>query len=158
MTLNTLIYMKNTLKNKLRAFLDTNITIDVLSSNDREHREASRCIFQAIHNGDIEGYLTTQSILDAQYILSREKNFSMKKFSQMMLYILSFVNVTQIDGLSIREALKNPTGDFEDDAQFAQADSEEFDIMVTSDRNFLARQSANGPKIMTPEGLIEKMS
>ncbi len=158
MTLNTLIYMKNTLKNKLRAFLDTNITIDVLSSNDREHREASRCIFQAIHNGDIEGYLTTQSILDAQYILSREKNFSMKKFSQMMLYILSFVNVTQIDGLSIREALKNPTGDFEDDAQFAQADSEEFDIVVTSDRSFLARQSADGPKIMTPEALIEKMS
>ncbi|MBR3563079.1 MAG: PIN domain-containing protein [Bacteroidales bacterium] len=150
--------MKNTLKNKLRAFLDTNITIDVLSSNDREHREASRCIFQAIHNGDIEGYLTTQSILDAQYILSREKNFSMKKFSQMMLYILSFVNVTQIDGLSIREALKNPTGDFEDDAQFAQADSEEFDIVVTSDRSFLARQSADGPKIMTPEALIEKMS
>ena len=158
MTLNTLIYMKNTLKHKIRAFLDTNITIDVLSSDYREHREASQRIFQAIHNGELEGYITTQSLLDAQYILSREKNFSMQKFSQMMLYILSFVNVTQIDGLSIREALKNPTGDFEDDAQFAQADSEDFDIVVTSDRSFLARQSADGPQILTPEGLIEKMS
>ena len=150
--------MRNILKHKLRAFLDTNITIDVLSSDYREHREASRRIFQAILSGELEGYLTTQSILDAQYILSREKNFSMQKFGKMMLYIMSFVNVTQIDGLSIREALKNPTGDFEDDAQFAQADSEEFDIVVTSDRRFLARQSADGPKSMTPESLIEKMS
>lgn len=158
MTLNMLIYMKNTLKHKLRAFLDTNITIDVLSSDYREHREASRRVFQAIHNGELEGFLTTQSILDAQYILSKEKNFSMQKFSQVMLYILSFVNVTQIDGLSIRKALKNPTGDFEDDAQIAQADSEELDIVVTSDRSFFAHQSADGPKFMTPESLIEKMS
>lgn len=150
--------MKNTLKNKHRVFLDTNIILDVLSSEYREHREASRCIFQAIHNGELEGYITTQSILDAQYILSRERNFLMQRFSQVMLYILSFVNVTQIDGLSIREALKNPTGDFEDNVQFVQADSEDFDVVVTSDKSFLARPSTDGPLFLSPEGLIEKMS
>ncbi len=82
----------------------------------------------------------------------------MQRFSQVMLYILSFVNVTQIDGLSIREALKNPTGDFEDNVQFVQADSEDFDVVVTSDKSFLARQSTDGPLFLTPEGLIEKMS
>ena len=75
-----------------------------------------------------------------------------------MLYIMSFVNVTQIDGLSIREALKNPSGDFEDDAQFAQADGDGYDVIVTSDRRFLTRKSDNGPLFLTPEELIERMS
>ena len=106
----------------------------------------------------MEGFITTQSIVDSQYVLSREKSFPMKKFSQVMLYIMSFLNITQIDGLSIREALKNPTGDFEDDAQFAQADAEGFDVIVTSDHRFLARRNESGSLFMTPEELIAKMS
>lgn len=138
--------------------MDTNIILDVLSSDYREHRESSRCIFQAIRNGDIEGYITTQSIVDSEYILSRERNYRKEQFGKMMLFIMSFINITQIDGLSIREALKNPTGDFEDDAQFAQADGEGFDIIVTSDRRFIARRTDNGPLFLTPEEFIERMS
>ena len=82
----------------------------------------------------------------------------MQKFSQVMLYIMSFMNITQIDGLSIREALKNPTGDFEDDAQFAQADAEGFDVIVTSDHRFLSKRNDSGSLFMTPEELIAKMS
>ena len=129
-----------------------------MSSDYREHRESSRCIFQAIRNGDIEGFITTQSIVDSEYILSRERNYRKEQFGKMMLFIMSFINITQIDGLSIREALKNPTGDFEDDAQFAQADGEGFDIIVTSDRRFIARRTDNGPLFLTPEEFIERMS
>ena len=150
--------MKSIAKNKQRVFIDTNIILDVLSSDSRNHREASRKLFQAMRNEDFEGFITTQSIIDAQYILSKEKGFSPQRFGQVMLFIMSFVNVTHIDGLSIREALKNPTGDFEDDAQFIQADSEDMDVVVTSDRRFLARQDGNGPLFITPEGFIEKMS
>ena len=150
--------MKNTSNSKYRVFLDTNIILDVLSSDYREHRESSRCIFQAIRNGDIEGYITTQSIVDSEYILSRERNYRKEQFGKMMLFIMSFINITQIDGLSIREALKNPIGDFEDDVQFAQADGEGFDIIVTSDRRFIARRTDNGPLFLTPEEFIERMS
>lgn len=158
MMLNTLTCMKSTSKNRTRVFLDTNIILDVLSSGTRLHREASRKIIQAVCNGEMEAFITTQSILDTQYVLSKEGSFSFSKFSQVMLFIMSFVNVIQIDGLSIREALKNPTGDFEDDAQFIQADSEGFDVIVTSDRRFLARQEDNGPLLLSPEGLIARMS
>lgn len=150
--------MKSTSKTRTRVFLDTNIILDVLSSGTRLHREASRKIIQAVCNGEMEAFITTQSILDTQYVLSKEGSFSFSKFSQVMLFIMSFVNVIQIDGLSIREALKNPTGDFEDDAQFIQADSEGFDVIVTSDRRFLARQEDNGPLLLSPEGLIARMS
>ena len=158
MMLNTLTCMKSTSKNRTRVFLDTNIILDVLSSGTRLHREASRKIIQAVCNGEMEAFITTQSILDTQYVLSKEGSFSFSKFSQVMLFIMSFVNVIQIDGLSIREALKNPTGDFEDDAQFIQADSEGFDVIVTSDRRFLARQEDNGPLLLSPEDLIARMS
>ncbi|MBQ1655617.1 MAG: PIN domain-containing protein [Bacteroidales bacterium] len=150
--------MKSTSKTRTRVFLDTNIILDVLSSGTRLHREASRKIIQAVCNGEMEAFITTQSILDTQYVLSKEGSFSFSKFSQVMLFIMSFVNVIQIDGLSIREALKNPTGDFEDDAQFIQADSEGFDVIVTSDRRFLSRQEDNGPLLLSPEGLIARMS
>ena len=150
--------MKSTSKTRTRVFLDTNIILDVLSSGTRLHREASRKIIQAVCNGEMEAFITTQSILDTQYVLSKEGSFSFSKFSQVMLFIMSFVNVIQIDGLSIREALKNPTVDFEDDAQFIQADSEGFDVIVTSDRRFLARQEDNGPLLLSPEGLIARMS
>ena len=150
--------MKSTSKTRTRVFLDTNIILDVLSSGTRLHREASRKIIQAVCNGEMEAFITTQSILDTQYVLSKEGSFSFSKFSQVMLFIMSFVNVIQIDGLSICEALKNPTGDFEDDAQFIQADSEGFDVIVTSDRRFLARQEDNGPLLLSPEGLIARMS
>ena len=150
--------MKSTSKTRTRVFLDTNIILDVLSSGTRMHREASRKIIQAVCNGEMEAFITTQSILDTQYVLSKEGSFSFSKFSQVMLFIMSFVNVIQIDGLSIREALKNPTGDFEDDAQFIQADSEGFDVIVTSDRRFLARQEDNGPLLLSPEDLIARMS
>ena len=158
MMLNMLTCMKSTSKTRTRVFLDTNIILDVLSSGTRLHREASRKIIQAVCNGEMEAFITTQSILDTQYVLSKEGSFSFSKFSQVMLFIMSFVNVIQIDGLSIREALKNPTGDFEDDAQFIQADSEGFDVIVTSDRRFLARQEDNGPLLLSPEGLIARMS
>ena len=158
MMLNTLTCMKSTSKTRTRVFLDTNTILDVLSSGTRLHREASRKIIQAVCNGEMEAFITTQSILDTQYVLSKEGSFSFSKFSQVMLFIMSFVNVIQIDGLSIREALKNPTGDFEDDAQFIQADSEGFDVIVTSDRRFLARQEDNGPLLLSPEDLIARMS
>ena len=71
---------------------------------------------------------------------------------------MSFVNITQIDGLSIRDALKNPGEDFEDDAQFAQADADGYDVIVTSDHRFLAKRNDSGSLFMTPEELIERMS
>ena len=71
--------MKSIAKIKQRVFLDTNIILDVLSSDNRNHREASRKIFQAMRNEDFEGFITTQSIIDAQYILSKEKGFWISK-------------------------------------------------------------------------------
>lgn len=155
---NSHIFGGNMAELKQRVFFDTNVLVDVFVGAVRPSYIPSLRLFEAASKGIFEAFITTQSIIDAEFISNRSPGSKNPDFHKKMLYIMSFVNVTQIDGLSIREALKNPTGDFEDDAQFAQADSEEFDIVVTSDRRFLARQNADGPKFMTPESLIEKMS
>jgi predicted nucleic acid-binding protein len=143
---------------KQRVFLDTNVLVDVLIGKTRPSHGASLKLFQAARAGMFEAFITTQSIIDAEFISNRSPGSENPNFYNKMLYIMSFVNVTHIDGLSIREALKNPTGDFEDDAQFIQADSEDVDVVVTSDHRFLARQDDSGPLFITPEGFIEKMS
>ncbi len=143
---------------KQRVFFDTNVLVDVLVGAIRPSYIPSLRLFEAASKGIFEAFITTQSIIDAEFISNRSPGSKNPDFHKKMLYIMSFVNVTQIDGLSIREALKNPTGDFEDDAQFIQADSEDMDVVVTSDHRFLARQNGNGPLFITPEGFIEKMS
>ncbi len=143
---------------KQRVFFDTNVLVDVLVGCIRPFYAPSLRLFEAASKGIFEAFITTQSIIDAEFISNRSPGSKNPDFHKKMLYIMSFVNVTQIDGLSIREALKNPTGDFEDDAQFIQADSEDMDVVVTSDHRFLARQNGNGPLFITPEGFIEKMS
>ena len=143
---------------KRRVFFDTNVLVDVLKGHTRPSYDASLKLFQAAREGLFEAFITTQSIIDAEFISHKSPGSENPNFNKKMLYIMSFVNITQIDGLSIREALKNPTGDFEDDAQFAQADGEGFDIIVTSDRRFIARRTDNGPLFLTPEEFIERMS
>ncbi len=132
--------------------------IDVISSAPRVNKEYSRKVFQAVRDGKLEGFITTQSIIDSRYILSREAGFSSKVFEKVMLHLMSFLNVIHIDYLTIRDALKAGSKDFEDEAQFIQADSEGIDIIVTSDQQFLARQGSDGPMLLTPEGLLNKMS
>ena len=143
---------------KQRVFFDTNVLVDVLKGDARPSYSASLKLFQAAREGLFEAFLTTQSIIDSEFISHRSPGSENPNFHKKMLYIMSFVNITQIDSLSIREALKNPTGDFEDDAQFAQADGEGYDIIVTSDRRFLSRRTDDGPLFLTPEELIERMS
>ena len=143
---------------KQRIFFDTNVLVDVLVGNTRPSYNPSMRLFQAAREGLFEAYITTQSIIDAEFISHRSPGSGTPDFHRKMLYIMSFVNITQIDGISIREALKNPSGDFEDDAQFAQADGDGYDVIVTSDRRFLTRKSDNGPLFLSSEELIARMS
>ena len=143
---------------KIKALLDTNVLLDLLSSADRPSSEASRMIFQAIRSGFLEGVLTTQSILDANYILSRCENFSFEAFGQCILSLRNFVNIGYLDLFDIQDAIRHPGGDFEDGAHFAHAEAEGCDVLVTSDRQLLKRESSSGMLVLTPAQLIARMS
>lgn len=143
----------------MKVFLDTNVLLDLLSATERPSSEASRMIFQAIRSGYLEGVLTTQSIVDANYILSRlGQGFSAEAFSRAVLSLLNFVNISSLDSFDIHAALLHPSGDFEDDVQFAHAEAEGCDVFVTSDQGLLNRTSEIGMIILPPTQIIARMS
>lgn len=143
----------------MKVFLDTNVLLDLLSAAERPSSEASRMIFQAIRSGYLEGVLTTQSIVDANYILSRlGQGFSAEAFSRAVLSLLNFVNISSLDSFDIHAALLHPSGDFEDDVQFAHAEAEGCDVFVTSDQGLLNRTSEIGMIILPPTQFVARMS
>ena len=141
----------------LKVFLDTNILLDVLCKPDRPSAQASRTIVQAIRSGYLEGVMTTQSIIDTAYILSKIEGFSIKDFGHEILKLMGFLNIRTIDRHDIRDAILHTTGDMEDDAQCALADAEGCDIILTSDRKFLRRNYPSGMLFLPPDDVLKKI-
>ena len=143
---------------KYRAFLDTNVLVDVLSASPRPSAEASRLIFEAVRSGIFEGFITTQSILDAAYILSRlSTSYDRDRFGQSILKISNYLNVESIHIFDIRDAILRSNGDLEDDALFAHADALGCDAVITSDRSFRSRGTGSGPEFFTPDSFVARL-
>ena len=135
----------------IRIFLDTNILVDIFCEGYRPSYEASSKILQLIRTPDAEGFITTQSIIDAEYIFGRQPGYSIDRFREVLLTLLEFINVEYIDSFDIREAINIGGKDFEDDALFAHAESKGVDVIVTSDRRFISSHPATDMLVMTPE-------
>lgn len=145
-------------KYKYRAFLDTNVLVDVLCASPRPSAEASRLIFEAVRSGIFEGFITTQSILDAAYILSRlGAPYDRDRFGQSILKMCNYLNVESIHIFDIRDAILRADGDLEDDALFAHADALGCDAVITSDRDFRSRDAGSGPEFFTPESFVARL-
>lgn len=142
---------------KLKAFLDTNILMDVLQEG-RPNRESSQIIFQLVWQQEIEAVITTQSILDVSYMM---KNAHVQdRFFAVLEKWCDYINIDQLNAFDICLAARNYTGDFEDDAQYYRALDTCCDVIVTSDEEF--RNKYNGKnghlKLMSPREFVDRMS
>ena len=143
---------------KFRAFLDTNVLLDVLCTPKRPSAEASATIFQAIRSGILEGFITTQSIIDAAYIISRLSScFDRDAFGECILAMSNYLNINAIHILEIRDAIFRGDGDLENDSQFAHADALGCDAIITSDKSFRRRETGSGPQFFTPESFVTRL-
>ncbi len=152
-----LICGRSMVGNKIKVLLDTNILVDVLCEHDRLSTPASAVIIQAIRDGKLEGALTTQSIVDASYILSRMPGFSDGTFRNGILKIMNFVNIEYIHYFDIRDAILQPGRDFEDDVHYAHAISESCDMIITSDAEFRKNRNTAELPVLSPEEFVEKI-
>ena len=78
---------------RIKAFLDTNVLVDILSSEPRPNSEASAIILDAICTGKMEGAISTQSILDSAYILSKTPGFSQTRFKEAVFHLNNYLNI-----------------------------------------------------------------
>lgn len=143
--------------NKIKVLLDTNVLIDILCEYDRFSTPASALVVQAIRDGQLEGVFTTQSIVDASYILSRMPGFSDGTFRKGILQIMNFINTEYLHYFDVRDAILQPGRDFEDDVHYAHAVAEGCDMIITSDAEFRkARNSVELP-VLSPEEFVERI-
>ena len=146
--------MNAELRNKV--FIDTNVLIDVLVGT-RPSSASSKKIFQEVRNGHLEGVITTQSIVDASYITRNEAFSSDEGFFRQILNLGNYFNIEKADSFDIRSACLHPTGDFEDDVQYARAKDSCCDYLITNDRRFREKHNDKRPKILTPEEFLDLM-
>ncbi len=137
---------------KLKAFLDTNVLVDVLVQ--RPSTEASLVVFQAVYDGLIEAVITSQSIIDASYLA--QKFGETTNILDTMQSWCDYINTDQINTFDLAWARKNFSGDFEDDAQVSRALDTYCDVFITSDKKL--RNSYNEKyehlRFMSPEEFV----
>lgn len=141
----------------MRVFLDTNILLDVLIPG-RPSAKLSQTIFQLIRTTSTEGYLSTQSILDAAYLVSRCPGFDISSFRKSINTILKFVNVDGINYFSISDAIKaSEIDDIEDCAQAFFAEENNCDIIITNDSGFRLPSTIAHIQTMSPKDFISQV-
>ena len=148
--------MKSMENNRLRCFLDTNVLIDSLVDG-RPCTEQSHIILQLAKNGQIEVFLSFQSILDASYVLSRSGSFSRERFNGEVRKWMTYVNIVSPDFGDLSGAIRYEKGDFEDDVIFECADFKACDFLITSDREFRVLHESDVMEIIDPRDFVARL-
>jgi len=140
----------------IRAFLDTNVLIDWILEKDRPNRTASLQIAQAILDRKIEGFVSTQSLIDTAYVAGRSGR-SFAGFELLFRKMLRYLNLGGISSFEILHALDHHSGDFEDDAQIAYADNLFCGFFVSGDLELKHHAPVPDMEILTPTEFIERL-
>ena len=141
---------------KVKAFLDTNILVDLLSAEPRPSTQASTIIFEMARRRYLEVVVTIQSVIDAAYIIRHSPN-SLNTMRDKLTVLQRYVNFESLDFFNLQDALQYPSPDFEDCAQYFHACSAFCDFLVTSDRKFKSWHGPSEMIVFTPEEFVERM-
>lgn len=139
----------------MKAFLDTNILLDILIPERPAHEE-SLLVLRLAKERKLELQVSTQSLTDTEYILARDRN-SFPVFTEMVRWMLNHAIVDGPDSFHLRDALEGYTGDFEDDLHYAFAWDHACDVILTNDHGFIRRKNSGAILMMTPEEFVGKM-
>ena len=139
----------------MKAFLDTNVLLDILIP-ERPSHDRSLMFLRLAKERQLELQVSTQSLTDTELIIARNKN-SFGVFSEMVRWMLNHINVDGPDSFHIRDAIEAYTGDFEDDLHYAYALDNACDVIITNDRKFIQRKTPGDILMMTPEEFVGKM-
>jgi len=131
----------------IKAFLDTNVVLDIALERPLFYEEASG-VFLKITENEIYGYISVKSVMDIFYVLNRAK---IEAFCYLKK-LLEIVDVLDVDKNIIIKALHSGWTDFEDAVQAQVAIENEMDVIITRDTKDF--QKAKNIKVLTPKEFI----
>ncbi|MBP5317242.1 MAG: PIN domain-containing protein [Bacteroidales bacterium] len=117
------------------TFLDTNVIIDIFDRKREDHAKAL-LLLSAAQKGAIKLAATTQSIVDAAYVITQAGKVPLKVFRQAMSFLCDIIQIYPVLSYDIEKANGSTIPDYEDAVQLSCAMGEEFDCIVTRDKKF----------------------
>ena len=116
----------------MRAFLDTNVLIDLLTERPPEGAEAVKLLAMQ-ELGDVELWASAKSFTDMFYVM-REENPS-KVVQQAFIDSLEYLQVCELGCEDIRAAAERKWTDFEDCLIDVCAEKIRADVLLTRDKD-----------------------
>jgi predicted nucleic acid-binding protein len=136
----------------MKLLLDTNIILDFFLVRE-PFFQAANLLFEAIVNGQVEGFLSASSGTDIFYICRRQTQ-SLDKTRAILGDILSLLNICPIDQAILQSAFESDLPDFEDAVQIYAALAEGLDGIVT--RN-IKDFDTNLIPVLTVDALLDRL-
>lgn len=135
----------------MKAFLDSNVLLDLLVIRDDERlREDAATLLQLGKDGLIELYMSALSIPTIAYILKGHTNLQKRR---IIKELLSMIRVLPSTEEHISDMIDSRIGDIEDALQFQSALEGDCDLIVSRDRDL---RSGSLP-VFTPEELLKQI-
>lgn len=131
----------------MKAYLDTNVLLDVLM-NTRKYHLDSATILQVANRGIIEICFSSQSIIDAAYIFSQKEKLPIERFKSAISTLIRIASISSITKEHLKYAIQSSINDFEDAAQLGCYLDTDCDVIITSDKKWKKYIHQN---VYTPE-------
>ena len=136
----------------MRILLDTNVVLDAVLKRDKWLAE-TLVLLEAHEKGDIEAFLSANSITDVYYIVRRQTDRTVAKTS--VEWCLSMFPIAPVTGQTLKTAVSLNGKDFEDNVQIACVNELGLDGIVTRD---VADFQATGISVFTPQALLTELT
>ena len=134
----------------MRAFLDTNVIIDVLAAREPFFRDSQRVVdYCERHSGS--GFLSSLTFCTVAYVL--RKSVGREELPTKLKTLRKIFGVLSVTAGSVDWAIDSPMSDFEDAMQYESAFAAKMDMIVTRDKSGFA--GAEMP-VLSPSEFVSK--
>ncbi len=112
-----------------KIFIDTNIVLDLLGQREPFYEDAAK-LFSLADRGEIKLYVSSLTIANSSYVLSKLK--SAKDARSILIKFKILVTVLELNDKIVELSLNDDSfSDFEDGLQYYTALENEADILIT---------------------------
>lgn len=135
----------------MKILLDSNAILDIALKR-KPYIKSIRTILQKADENQFYFYVTSASITDIHYVISKE--IGKTKSLKFLKDLVSKVELCTSDKQIIQNALQSNFKDFEDAVQYYSALSSNLEVVIT--RNKKDFKPATKIEVLTPDEFVEK--
>lgn len=135
-----------------KVLFDTNILLDVFLERE-EHFEESATLLASVYQGQIIGYVTSQTYADMYYFL--RKYLGASEARKGIQRVFTSFHTIAISEAIIKQSLDSEWKDFEDALQYYAALSSHVEYIIT--RNVKDFKRGDGVKVLDPTFFLQIM-